>query len=307
MTTAIVLQDQPVIVARNRIHSAFDLMVYGLTDTSRRQYEHTFNSWRDWCLQNGVTPANLSAENVIHYLESARLARRTKQARLTHLRRLAQTLHTGDVTNTALKQNYEQLQLLKLKKDDRGGSTRAPRRLKPDEVFEAIRHWSPETNLGRRNRAMLAFLFSPAGPRRSELVALKWADIDFDDNLLTIWHGKGDKKRVVDLGSAKTVEIIKEWRSCIPDYTYVFVAVQKGDKILVDQPISTETVRRVCKASGDFRPHDCRRTSITDQLNNRTPIHIAQANAGHANGATTLTYADVADAQQRRAMTKQSW
>lgn len=295
------------LVVQSDMQAAFDIMADGLTDTSRRQYEYTFKLWGTWCNAHSTPAYDLSRVNIMNFLKASDVARKTKMARLTHLRKLAQTLHTGDVSNLLFEQNYQQLQLMKLKKDDKGGTTRQPRRLRPDEVFEAFRHWPASTNLGKRNRAMLAMLFSPAGPRRSELVALKWADISFEEGLLTIWHGKGDKKRVVDLGSEKTIQLIKAWQACIPDYEYVFVGINKADRIQADKPLSTETVRRVTIASGDFKPHDARRTSITDQLNNKTPLHIAQANAGHANGATTLGYADVADAQQRKAMTIQSW
>jgi integrase len=270
-------------------------MAYGLTDTSKRQYQHTFNAWRDYCAVTRIMPHDLSAGNVIGFLTSADLARKTKMARLTHLRRLAQTLHTAAVNNPLLRQNHEQLQLLKLPKDDTGGVTRERKALKPDEVFEALRFWPQNTSLGIRNRALLAVLFY-AGLRRSEAVALKWADLDLEAGLLTVRHGKGNKERTIPFASDKALDMLKWWRACIPDYGHVFVAVVKGDRIGPDQPIATETIRRICKASGDFKPHDARRTLLTNLLTSGTPLPDAQFIAGHAQGATTIHYAIIKDA-----------
>lgn len=165
-------------------------------------------------------------------------------------------------------------------------------------------HWPANNNLGLRNRALLGVLFY-AGLRRSEAVALKWSDIDLDGGFITVRHGKGDKERIVPLNSENPVDLLKQWRAIIPDYTYVFVAVTKGGKSIgPDAPISTETVRRICIQSGDFKPHDARRTFITNLISAGTPISGAQAAAGHARGDTTLLYAIIKDANDLKAMMK---
>jgi integrase len=235
--------------APDALRQTFALMAYGLTETSKRQYAHTFRRWLDWCGDVGIPAQDLSATHVIAFLGSTDLARRSKQARLSHLRRLAQTLHSADIGNPRYEQNHQQLQLLKLPKDDRAGQTRERKALAPDQVYEALQHWPQKTNMGRRNRALLAVLFY-AGLRRSEAVDLQWRDIDFDQGLLTVRHGKGNKERTIPFASDKALNILQLWRDCVPDYEYVFVAVNKGDNIQQDIPISTETVRRVCLQSG---------------------------------------------------------
>jgi integrase len=282
------------------LHQAFAILAYGLSQTSKRQYQHTFDRWSAFCAERGWPPDDLSAAPVITFLDSQPVARTTKMARLTHLRRLAQTLHTGDVSSPAFRQQYQQLQLLRLPLDDRAGQTRERRALSPDQVFEALTYW-PQTNpLGLRNRALLAVLFY-AGLRRSEAAALQWADIDLEAGLLTVRHGKGNKARTIPFAGPKAVAMLEQWRVCTlsADYEYVFVAVTKaGKSIGPDAPISTETIRRVCLASGDFRPHDARRTLLTNLLTSGTPLPDAQFIAGHARGDTTMHYAVVKDAQE---------
>lgn len=58
-----------------------------------------------------------------------------------------------------------------------------------------------------------------AGLRRSEAVALKWADIDFEAGLLTVRHGKGNKERTIGFASDKAREYLRRWRTEIPTYT----------------------------------------------------------------------------------------
>jgi integrase len=299
MSSQIIVQETnpPLATVDPLLRGAFEVMAYGLTETSKRQYRHSFEAWGAWCADTRTAPYDLSATNIIHFLDSIPLARKTKMARLTHLRRLAQTLHTRDVSDPTLRQNYEQLQLLKLPKDDQAGTPRERKALAPDQVFEALKHWPTHTRLGKRNRALLAVLFY-TGLRRSEAVDLKWSDIDLEQGLLTVRHGKGNKERTIGFASDKALDYLYCWRAEIPDYEHVFVAVNKGDNAPTDEPISTETVRRVTMASGDFKPHDARRTLITRMLLSGTALPDAQYTAGHANGATTMGYAVIKDAKE---------
>jgi integrase len=49
-----------------------------------------------------------------------------------------------------------------------------------------------------------------------------------------------------------------------------------------------------------FKPHDLRRTFITEALATGTPLATVQAAVGHARGETTLSYAQAVNARQAR-------
>lgn len=283
------------------MREAMSILEYGLTDTSKRQYQHTFTLWAAWCWDNGAAAHDLSAKNVMAFLEAGDLARRTKQARLSHLRRLAQTLHTGDVSNDRFKQNYEQLRLLKLPKDSSAGQPRARHAFGQDEIYSALDHWPKSTALGKRNRALLAVLFY-TGLRRAEAARLKWSDFDMTAGLLTVEGGKGRAQDESDAIPVPGFDRLKKhllaWRREIPMHEYIFVAVNKADRVGADKPITTETIRRVCQAAGlpDFKPHDARRTLATSLINAGTPIPDVQFIMRHKNPQTTLGYAVIKNA-----------
>jgi integrase len=81
--------------------------------------------------------------------------------------------------------------------------------------------------------------------------------------------------------------------------------MERGDHLGKDKPIRGTDVYEIVKqteaASGiEFKPHDLRRTFITEALATGTPLATVQAAAGHARGETTLGYAQAVDARQAR-------
>lgn len=278
------------------IEAAARRVAYGLSETSKRQYAHTFSQWLAWCAAQDINRLDLTDENVIAFLESAQIGKATKQARLTHLRRLAQTLYAGDTTNAHFKNCFEQLKLLRIAADDRSGQKRDLKALNVFEVCAAFDVWNKDTNLHSRNRALLAVLFY-AGLRRAEAVALKWSDIDFKQGLVTVL-GKGSKERTVPFASAQALKFLKDWKARAGGREYVFPHISKAGRLGADKPVSTETVRLICKQSGDFKPHDARRTLLSDLLASGTSLPDAQFIAGHRQGQTTMRYAKVKDANE---------
>ena len=75
----------------------------------------------------------------------------------------------------------------------------------------------------------------------------------------------------------------------------------------INEAMNAETIVRMVGGSGRrigierLSAHDLRRTHITLALNNCAPLSEMQAQAGHANAATTLLYARPAEAKTRRA------
>ena len=61
----------------------------------------------------------------------------------------------------------------------------------------------------------------------------------------------------------------------------------------------TDSERRYSRGVA-FKPHDLRRTFITEALATGTPLATVQAAAGHARSETTLHYAQAVDARHAR-------
>ncbi len=282
-----------------------EVLLSGMSTLSQRQYEHTFKDWRSWCADNGITPTELSAPHVMRYLQSRNLSRATKQARLTHLRRLVQTLHSADTSNLVLETYYAQLKLMRLSVDavpveDNGkGKKRPGKRLDGSQVHELIAAYPVAENghpllRGLRNRALLAVLFY-AGLRRFEAVKLKWADIDFEQEHIKVVGGKSRQRDAVDyvpfLGSL--ARHLRAWQAQMPDREYVFPRVLKGDHLGADKPMTDDGLYK--QFAKDFAPHDARRTLISDLLESGTYIGDVKVIARHASENTTLRYAKAHD------------
>src|SRR5579871_2643551 len=98
---------------------------------------------------------------------------------------------------------------------------RSPRRekhlpsvLREKEVSALIGGAAADDRAGIRDRAMVETLYS-SGLRISELVALNWADLDYEMSLLRVRHGKGNKQRIVPIGEP-ALRAIEAWRRVTP-------------------------------------------------------------------------------------------
>lgn len=297
-------------IDREHLNSAYEVLMYSLSDSSERQYRHTFNKWMEWCEHHGAPIWEMSAQNLIHFLESEPLSHNTKSARLSHLRKFLQTLHAQAPGNMAIKAMYEQAKLLKVKRsDDEKTQSRNKVALDPEQVHRALNVWNTKTLLHKRNKALLAVLFY-SGLRRSEAVVLRWSDIDLEQELVHVRHGKGDKSRTIPLlGGTTARRILEDWEIACLGREFVFCGVRKGGYFAADKPMGTNTAWRVVQATGhaigvDFAPHDARRTLLTNGLAAGSSVADMQFIAGHANPQTTLGYAVVKDAKEVKGRVK---
>lgn len=291
-------------------HSAIDTLLYSLSETSRRIYAHTYQKWLDFAESQNIPYFDMRPRYLITFLESERLSHSTKQARLSHLRHLLQALHAERPDNAALKSMYEQAKMLKVKRQsEESVNQREKHALTRQQVYQAFLVWSEESLVHLRNRALLAILFY-CGLRRSEAAALRWADIDLEQMLVHVRHGKGDKARTIPiLGADETAPILAAWQKASQGRKYVFCSLRKGNHFGNDAAMTEQAVYNVIKATGDaigidFAPHDARRTLITRALAAGTSVSDAQFIAGHSNAETTLRYAVVKDANEVRGRVK---
>ena len=145
-----------------------------------------------------------------------------------------------------------------------------------------------------RDAALLAVLYG-GGLRRAEVVALDVADYDPEAGALAIRHGKGRRERIMHATNGGR-EALAAWLAIRGTAAGpLFVPVDKAGRIALRR-LTPESVfdrlQALAKRAGisRFSPHDCRRTFISDLLDNGADLAVVQAMAGHANPATTARY-----------------
>lgn len=158
---------------------------------------------------------------------------------------------------------------------------------------------------GSRDAALLAILYV-CGLRRSEASALDLSDYNRREGSLKIRSAKGNKERMTYAtgGGAEAIQGWLFYRGEEPGP--LLWPVQKNGE-LVKRRIHPQTVYDILKrraddaASGEFSPHDFRRTFVGDIID-ATDLSTAQKLAGHSSPETTSRY----DRRGERAMKQAS-
>lgn len=145
---------------------------------------------------------------------------------------------------------------------------------------------------GVRDRLIIEMLYA-TGVRVSELINIKYEDIDFNNRRIRVC-GKGNKERIVYYGEYAE-EVLKEYISTHKknDYGYLFTNY-KGDRI-TDRGIRyiIDNIMKRLAVKVHVTPHVLRHTFATDMLNNGCDIKIVQELLGHSSLRTTEVYTHV--------------
>lgn len=278
-----------------------------VAESSARVYKQTFGLWLAWCTAQDADPLVLSPSNVLDFLKSADTTKATRQRQLSALRKLAGMLFVLTGRDDAQRIN-EALKMIKVPAASKVATERerTGKALDFRQVIKVLDTWNnPAEPRELRNRALIAVL-ALSGIRRSEAATLRWRDIDFDNGVITVVHGKGDKRREAPLAGDLALEALRGWHMAQPtDYQYVFTSVQRWGVVGADAPITGTDVYRIVEETEqrtgiEFNPHDLRRTFITEALDRGASLATVQAAAGHARGETTLRYAKTVDARKAR-------
>jgi integrase/recombinase XerD len=272
---------------------------------SAKAYSHDLAEWGSWALANGhdpTMPTFASVSAYILFLDETDVSRATIKRRVSAVRKLAQVAAVIDFENPKRRAALESLSLLRI--DAGHKQKREKKALTPAQADRALRAWDGDSNRERRNKAIVTLMFC-TGARRSEIANLRWADVDLVAGVIHILSGKGDKERYSPIAGEVAIEALKEWKEIGGTGEYVFCAINKGDNLGEDVPISDQAIYDVIRETGQrtgepFTPHDARRTFITEALATGTPLAEVQANVGHARGDTTLAYAQPGEAAGRR-------
>jgi site-specific recombinase XerD len=164
----------------------------------------------------------------------------------------------------------------------------APRPAELDRELEALEGEGP---LALRNRALVELVYS-AGLRSAEAVGLDLADVDFEQELVHVRHGKGGKERVVPLGEEAAAWLARYLHEARPALARgaenaLFLSVR-------GRRLDTSALRRIAP-----HPHRLRHAFATHLLEGGADLRTIQELLGHSSLSTTQVYSHV-DARRLR-------
>jgi site-specific recombinase XerD len=191
--------------------------------------------------------------------------------------------------------NADQLMLLNNVKPLRGQRLPSGRSLGSSDVRKLQKVCQiDKTSAGKRDHALIALMLA-TGLRRSEVIAITIDDYNTRTGILNIQSGKGDKQRTAYL-NVESRQVIRQWllaRGCWPGS--LFNPVTKTGTIL-GNALSSQSVYDIVKQRSEqanidhVRPHDLRRTFVTQLLDAGVDINTTRQLVGHTDIQTTARY-----------------
>ena len=176
-----------------------------------------------------------------------------------------------------------------------------PKHLSIDEAIRFIESPDQETDLGKRDRAMLELMYA-TGVRVAELTTLNLADVDFGNQLVRV-TGKRRKQRIVPFGEPAGLAI-RDYLS-VRDKFLFNAAISKRDEEALflnyqGTRITTRSVGRMvekyirlCAGMHNISPHALRHSFATHLLDSGADLRDIQELLGHARLSTTQIYTHV--------------
>lgn len=262
----------------------------GLSANTRASYERDLAQYLAFLKENQIDDLQkvdrFTVMRFLQSLQSAGKASNTIIRMVSSLRRFHQYLRQERYTDQDPMQHID---------TPKKGQT-LPKILSMDEVEKLIQTPDVTTPLGLRNRAILEVMYA-TGMRVSEVVNLKLSMLHLNLGLLkTI--GKGDKERIIPLGSL-AIEWLTRYldtvRPLLVKDEHEFVFVNNHGKQLTRQGI-WKNLKQIVQAAGiekDVTPHTLRHSFATHLLENGADLRVVQELLGHADISTTQIYTHI--------------
>ena len=256
-----------------------------LSDATRRAYRGDVGEFCTWLEERGTSLDAVDVRVLADYVTWLGGARRGRKLAPTTIGR----------TRAAVRAFLRHALGPERVPDARLGPRRA-RRL-PDapaaaEIESTLEALEGEGPIPLRNRALVELVYS-AGLRSAEAVGLDLGDVDFEQELVHIRHGKGGKERVVPLGEEAALWLGRYLREARPT-----LAKGANDAFFLSargRRLDTSTLRRIVP-----HPHRLRHAFATHLLDGGADLRTIQELLGHSSLSTTQVYSHVDPRHLRR-------
>jgi integrase/recombinase XerC len=176
-----------------------------------------------------------------------------------------------------------------------------PKHLSIEEAIKFVETPNLETDLGKRDRAMLELMYA-TGVRVAELTKLNLGHIDFKNRLIRV-TGKRRKERIVPFGEP-ALDALKVYLDVREGFLEVApVSLREPEALFLNYQgtrITTRSVGRmvekyigICAGRYDISPHALRHSFATHLLDSGADLRDIQELLGHARLSTTQVYTHV--------------
>lgn len=176
-----------------------------------------------------------------------------------------------------------------------------PKHLSIEEAIKFIETPDTETDLGKRDRAMLELMYA-TGVRVSELTKMNLADVDFRNKLIRV-SGKRRKERIVPFGDPAG-QALQEYLSVRQHFlNNAAVSEREPEAVFLNYQGTRITTRsvgrmvekyiRICAGMHDISPHAMRHSFATHLLDSGADLRDIQELLGHARLSSTQIYTHV--------------
>ncbi|MFZ1702134.1 MAG: site-specific tyrosine recombinase/integron integrase [Pyrinomonadaceae bacterium] len=177
-----------------------------------------------------------------------------------------------------------------------------PNHLSMEDAVRFIETPDINTDLGRRDRAILEFLYA-TGIRVGELVGINTTDVDFRERMVRV-TGKRKKQRIVPFGepSSQALMLYLEqtrgtFLNACPeaerDLNALFLHRRGGRLTTRSVGRMIDKYIKMCADIHDISPHSLRHTFATHLLDQGADLRDIQELLGHARLSTTQIYTQV--------------
>ncbi len=143
-----------------------------------------------------------------------------------------------------------------------------------------------------KHKAMLSMIYS-CGLRRSELLNLKFSDIDSKRNIVLLKNAKGKKDRIAPL-SPKILELLRNYYKDYKPSVWLFEGQIKGEHY--SEKSLQSVLKQALQKAGITKPvtlHWLRHSYATHLLESGTDLRYIQELLGHSSSKTTEIYTHV--------------
>ena len=162
-----------------------------------------------------------------------------------------------------------------------------PNVLSKEEVKKIL-----EANSNLKHKAMLSMIYS-CGLRRSELLNLKFSDIDSKRNIVLLKNAKGKKDRIAPL-SPKILAMLRTYYKEYKPKNWLFEGQKQGEQY--SEKSLQSVLKQALQKVGITKPvtlHWLRHSYATHLLESGTDLRYIQELLGHSSSKTTEIYTHV--------------